>query len=147
MEPQRQHVQTYESTFEIAAPPERVWQVWSDVEHWPDWTSTVIAAELLGGATDLAIGVRVRIRQPRLRTTVWTVSDLVAGNRFTWTSTAPGLRSVASHEIATVGTGSLVTARVEQTGMLSGLVGRLIGPLVVRYLATEAAGLTEAVEG
>ena len=30
-----------EDSVEIAAPPQLVWDVFTDVEHWPDWTSSV----------------------------------------------------------------------------------------------------------
>lgn len=135
------HVQTYETSIAVAASSDRVWAVWSAVARWPEWTASVTSAEFLNGATELRLGVRVRVRQPRLQTAVWTVTELVEGHHFTWTSSAPGLRTVATHEVAPDGAGAHVTVRIEQSGWPSRLVRVLIGGLVKRYLRLEAVGL------
>ncbi|MCW2828941.1 MAG: hypothetical protein JWQ67_2557 [Marmoricola sp.] len=62
-------VETYESTTTISAPPGRIWDIWSDVERWSEWTASVTGAELLGGGGPLRVDSRVPIRQPRLRPT------------------------------------------------------------------------------
>jgi hypothetical protein len=138
--------QTYESKTSVLVPPHRVWEVWCDVPRWPDWTASITSAELLDGATELDTGVRVRIRQPRLPSAVWTVTEFLEGHHFSWESPAPGLRSVATHEVVADGAGSLATARIEQSGPLSGIVRVLMGDLVRRYVALEAAGLKKQSE-
>lgn len=130
----------YSTTVDVAAPPERVWQVMSDVERWPEWTSSVRSVHLLSPGP-LAVGSRVRVSQPRLPTTVWTVSELVDGESFTWVATGPGLRTVADHSVAGTPGGCRVTLSVLQAGALGGLMGRLLGGLTERYLDLEAGGL------
>jgi uncharacterized membrane protein len=62
-----------EDSVEIAAPPQLVWDVFSDVEHWPDWTSSVTS--LVGlDAPALAVGRRFAIKQPGMSKLVWTVT-------------------------------------------------------------------------
>jgi uncharacterized protein YndB with AHSA1/START domain len=76
-------------TVGISAPPELVWAVISDVESWPEWTASVTAVRRLSSER-LQVGSPVRLEQPRLPATVWTVSDLVAGEQFSWTADSPG---------------------------------------------------------
>ncbi len=134
-------LQIYESTIHIEAPPDSVWRVWLDVERWPEWTASMTSVELLDGATSLAVGTRVKVRQPQLPVTVWTVTELDPGHRFSWSSSAPGVSSVATHEVVPDGNGSRAVARIEQGGVLRRLVRLLMGGLVKRYLELEGAGL------
>ncbi len=132
-------------TVDTSAPPEVVWAVLSDVGSWPAWTASITSVRPLR-ADSLQVGSRVRIEQPRLPATVWTVSDLVEGERFSWTSTSPGVHTRASHCVVGTAAGSRVTLSIDQAGVLGWLVGRLYGGLMRRYVEMEAAGLERRSE-
>jgi uncharacterized protein YndB with AHSA1/START domain len=130
---------------DISAPPEVVWAVLADVESWPEWTASITSVSS-SSSGPLAVGARVRIKQPRLPATVWTVSELVEGERFTWTATNPGVSTRASHEVVGTAEGSRATLSIEQGGVLGRLVGRLYSGLTRRYVQMEAAGLKRRSE-
>jgi uncharacterized membrane protein len=133
-------------TIEIAASPERVWEVLSDVEYWPEWTESVTFARRLDDGP-LRPGSRTRLKQPRLPETEWVVTDLEPGRSFTWVSTGAGARNTARHDIEPLpGGGSRVRLEFETAGVLGGLVGRLYGGMVKRYLGMEAEGLKRRAE-
>src|SRR5262245_1118196 len=90
-----------EDGIEIAAPTSLVWDVFSDVEKWATWTASITSVELLDG--ELRVGGRARIRQPKLPTTVWTVTELTPGTSWTWEAKSPGARTVARHVVAPSG--------------------------------------------
>ncbi|WP_147067370.1 SRPBCC family protein [Knoellia locipacati] len=136
---------------EIHASPERVWEVLSDVERWPEWTETVTTVTRLD-AESLGLGSRVRVEQPRLPPTEYVVTELDPGAGFTWVATGPGVRTTARHRIVAgtgAGAGGSVRVRltVRQAGPLGTVMGRLFFKrLTERYLATEAAGLKARCE-
>jgi uncharacterized protein YndB with AHSA1/START domain len=135
----------HEVRIDIAAPAARVWSVLSDVERWPEWTASVRSVELLDGT--LAVGNRVRIRQPRFPTVVWEVTEVVPNRSFTWRSRGPGADAIGSHAVADNGDGSSTAVLgISQTGLLGTLVALLSRPLTKRYVALEAAGLKQRSE-
>ena len=130
---------------DIDAPAERVWAVLRDVERWPEWTASVRSVRLLDGG--LRVGASARIDQPRIPTTVWTVTALTEGREFTWEASGPGTRTMGRHGLEPVGPGSCrVTLSITQSGWLGAVVGRGYRSLTDRYLAMEAAGLKALVE-
>ncbi|MET0911361.1 MAG: SRPBCC family protein [Ilumatobacteraceae bacterium] len=130
----------------IDAPIERVWDVFSDVERWPGWTASVTSLTLIEG-TEIALGTRARIKQPRFPSLVWRVTEVEPGVSWTWVSTSPGARTAATHRLHRTGpSGTRVEQVIEQTGPLGVLVGRLSRRLTRRYLAMEAAGLKQRAE-
>ncbi len=133
-------------TIDIAAAPERVWDVLSDVERWPEWTPTVTSVKRLDDGP-FRVGSRARVDQPRLRQTVYVVTQLAAGRSFTWVARGPGLVTTARHELEpAAGGGTRVRLSVTQAGWLGSLVGRLYRRLTDRYLTNEANGLRAASE-
>lgn len=128
------------STEPIDRPAEEVFAVYVDVERWPEWTPTVTEVRRFD-AGPLAVGSQALVRQPRLPPTVWTVTDLVPGRRFTWRSRRPGLVSFGSHLVEPLGQGCAATAEIEFLGPLAPVVGRLASRLTRRYLDLEARGL------
>ena len=131
---------SYERVGHVEAPPDAVFSVLSDVERWPTWTPTVRSVTRTGSGP-LAVGHGARVRQPRLAPATWTVTDVEPGCAFTWSSHAPGLRSVGEHRAEPEGTGTRVTLRIRQDGPLAPLVGRFYGALTLRYLEQELVGL------
>lgn len=132
----------FEATTDVAAPAQRVFDVYADVEHWPDWTASVTSVERLDEGP-LRVGSRARIKQPRLPVAVWEVTDLVPGRSFTWIARGPGIVTTGSHVVAPAGSGDRVrvTASLEQGGVLGPLLGLLTKRLTNRYLDIEVRGL------
>jgi uncharacterized membrane protein len=130
----------FETTVAIAAPAERIWSTWLDVERWPKWTASVESAQRLDDG-ELGVGSRVRVRQPKMRAALWEVTDLQPGRSFTWQARSGGLLMVASHVVERAADGVTVRLAFDLTGPLSGLFGRLVGSRIRTYLATEAEGL------
>ena len=135
---------------DVAAPPERVWEVLVDVERWPEWTESVSSVRLLDDAP-LALGSRVEISQPRIPTGTYTVTALDPGRAFSWEQRQPGSTVTAHHECVPLPDGGTrVELSVVMSGAFGGVVGRLYRKLTERYLALETAGLkarAEAVAG
>lgn len=135
------------TTVDIAAPPDRVWEVLTDVEHWSDWTASVRWVRRLEDGP-LRTGSAAKISQPKVPTVDWVVTEFDPGRMFTWVSAGPGALTTARHSVeALPGGGSRVRLSVEQSGIVGSLVGRLYHGLTERYLAMESAGLKAQCEG
>jgi hypothetical protein len=136
-----------EASVEIAASASDVWHVFADVERWPEWTDSVTSLVALDGP-DLAVGKRFGIKQPRLPKLVWTVSEVTPGTSWTWEQRSPGGKTIARHEVVPMANGrTLVRQKLEQTGPIGSLVGRLMRRTTARYLELEGEGLKARAEG
>ncbi len=134
------------TSIDVAASPDRVWEVLVDVERWPEWTDSVSGVRSLD-AGPLAVGSRVEVSQPRIPTGTYTVTALEPGSAFTWEQRQPGSTVSAHHECAALpGGGTRVELRVLMSGAIGCVVGRLYRRLTKRYLAVEAAGLKSRAE-
>ncbi len=130
---------------EIQAPPDIVWSVWSDLGRWPEWTASITSIEPLSPGP-LAVGLRVRVRQPRLPPAEWRVTQMDSGRGFAWVSTAPGVLVTATHLIEPAPGGSHAVLGIAYRGPVARLIGFLTRGLTERYLALEAAGLKRRSE-
>jgi uncharacterized membrane protein len=126
---------------EVGAPAEVVWQVFSDVERWPEWTESVSKLTALDGP-ELRPGARFEIRQPKFPKLVWRVTEVEPGVSWTWVTRSPGATTTATHIVRAAGPDRTVVEQVlDQGGALGGLVARLMAGTTRRYLEMEAAGL------
>lgn len=142
----RPRAPTYEASASIAASPDAVWRVLSDVSKWPDWLPTVSKVEPLDDQ-DLRIGSRFVVHQPRLRPNTWIVTELAEGGRFVWVAHTPGLCMIAEHTVSLhASANSKVILRFSFHSLLGGIVGRMFRSVTERYLAQEAASLKRRVD-
>jgi uncharacterized protein YndB with AHSA1/START domain len=130
-----------ETEVEIEARPERVWEVMTDVESWPQWTASVERAERLDGGP-LQVGSRARLKQPKFPPVVWAVTELDPGKSFSWTAKNVGVTSIGEHRIVPRTSGGVtVELSLRQEGPLAPLLALLTSKLTRRYVETEAQGL------
>lgn len=130
-----------ESSVVIDAPTSLVWDVFSDVERWPERTDSVTNLVALDGP-GLAIGMRFQIKQPKLPKLVWKVTAAAPGVCWTWAQHSSGGSTVAHHALTSMDDGrTLVRQAVDQRGLVGAIVGRLMLRTTRRYLEMEAQGL------
>jgi uncharacterized membrane protein len=128
-------------SIEIDAPAQLVWEVFSDVERWPEWTASVTS--LVGrDGSNLAVGKRFSIKQPGMSELTWKVTDIDSGLSWTWVQRAPGAFASARHDVIAQPDGrTLVRQQLDQRGVLGALVARLMINKTKRFLQLEAHGL------
>ena len=129
---------------DIAAPPETIWPVLTDVEHWPDLTPSMNTVRLLDGTFEE--GSRVRITQPKLAPAIWRVTVVDPPHSFSWETSTFGMHVIANHRIEATSAGSRLTLELNATGLTAGIIGALSGPMTKRYVALEAEGIKRRVE-
>jgi uncharacterized membrane protein len=140
----------HEVTTTIDAPADVVWRAVRDVEKWSDWTPTVTGIRVHGG-DEIKQGSVATVRQPKQPAREWTVTELVDGRSFTWTSRGPGLRFAADHTVTTAkGETGVGRTTVELTfavaGPLAPLAALLAGRAIRWAVDTEAASLKKWCE-
>jgi len=138
-------VRRYETSVDIAASPERVWSVMSDVTSMPTWTESMTSVEL-EPAGALAVGSRALVRQPKLSPATWVVTEVTAVRSYAWQTTVMGSVVTAFHSLTPTSGGSSVTLAVEYDGPTSALVAGMTRRVTTKYLRKEAAGLKLASE-
>jgi uncharacterized protein YndB with AHSA1/START domain len=90
-----------EGSIEIEAPASVVWDVFTDVERWSEWTASIERIVALDGAA-IEVGKRFEIKQPRMPKLIWEVTEVEPGVSWTWRQKAPGSTAFATHEVTAV---------------------------------------------
>lgn len=124
-------------TFVTSAQPAIIWKVLADVEHWHEWTSTVLSIKPVGNAA-LGVGARYQVVQPKLRPAIYEVTECVPCRRFTWAQRFPGGAMVADHRITPRDGSAEVELSFSSSGLLGNIVGKVFFRLIRNYVRTEA---------
>lgn len=113
---------------EIAAPPERVWQVITDFSAYGEWNPFVTACD-----TELRAGAPISmtvVLGKNIRDQVEFVSQVIPGELFEYRMkpVGPLLHSYRQHEVMCLGDGNTrYRSTFELNGWISGLVGLSLG--------------------
>ena len=135
----------YEDSTTIDAPIDTVWSVLIDVERMPEWTPSMRSVHLLQGPA-LRRGSRVRIKQPRLVASTWTVDLFDPPRDFSWHSRVGSVQTTASHLLEDHGRTTLATFSIRHTGLGARVAALLVGRLTRRYINFELHGLKARAE-
>ena len=136
----------FEKSIEINAPQQRVWDVLSAVEAWPQRVETVEFVELLT-PPPIARGSRVRLKQPKLPEGTWDITVWDAPSYFEWTQKTSGTTSVAGHRVEALGAGrARLTLTLDMRGLLIPIVALFYRKLTERYMDIEAEGMKREAE-
>ncbi len=135
----------FEKSIEIDASQQRLWDVLSDLEAWPQRIETVETVELLTPAP-MTKGSRVRLKQPKLPEGTWDITIWDEPAYFEWTQMTSGITSVAGHRVEALGEHrARLTLTLDMRGLLIPLVVFYRG-LTNRYMNLEAEGMKRAAE-
>ncbi len=139
---------TIASSTDIAAPPERVWALISDVRHWPQLLpATVRSVTPLDPDRPEEVGARYVMEQPRLPRATWELTEWTPDRRFVWRSALPGVTTTGSHDVEALPDGmTRATLAIDWSGPLAGLVRMVYGRLTQRYVDIEGGNLKERAE-
>ena len=136
----------FEKSIDINAPQQRVWDVLSAIEAWPQRIETVDSVELLTPAP-ITEGSRVRLKQPKLPEGTWDITVWDAPSYFEWTQKMTGATSVAGHRVEALEEGrARLTLTLEMRGFLIAIIGVFYKDLTNRYMDLEAKGMKRAAE-
>ena len=136
----------FEKSIDIDAPQQRVWDVLSALEAWPERIETVDTVELLTPAP-LSKGSRVRLKQPKLPEATWDITVWDAPSYFEWTQKATGTTTVAGHRVEALGEDrSRLTLTLDMRGLLIPIMALFYRKLTNDYMNLEAEGMKRAAE-
>lgn len=136
----------FETSIEIDAPQQRVWDVLSALEAWPERIETVDTVDLLTPAP-ITKGSRVRLKQPKLPEGTWDITVWDAPSSFEWKQKTSGITSVAGHRVEALGEGrARLTLTLDMRGFLIPIFGRFYKGLTERYMDLEAEGMKRSAE-
>ena len=136
----------YRAQQDITATASEVWNALANVTVWPEWLPTVLEVQPLAGQV-LSVGAKFKIIQPKLRPTVWEVTELHPGENFAWQASSPGLMLWANHTVVELpDRRSEVLLEFRFSGILAPLIALLAGSVTKRYLAIEVASIQRRAE-
>ena len=126
--------------FITSARPDIVWQVLADVEHWREWTPTVVEIKSLSN-NGMRVGARYRVVQPKLRPAVYEVTECVPNQAFTWVQKLPGGGMIGDHRLSSRDGATEVELSFTSKGLFANIIGKMFSKLISDYVATEAKSL------
>lgn len=91
----------------IAAPPDTVWAMFTDINQWTSWNSDIDKAQLTGRLT---VGAGIHWTTVSMDI-ISTVGELLAGQRIVWSGTSQGITGIHHWHFTPTPNGTLVAHR------------------------------------
>ncbi len=137
----------FEKSIEIASPQQRVWDVLSDLEAWPQRIETVDTVELLKRLRRSPRAAACDSSSQKLPEGTWDITAWDAPSYFEWTQTTRAITSVAGHRVEALGEDrSRLTLTLDMRGFLIPIIALFYKNLTNDYMNLEAEGMKRAAE-
>ena len=137
-------VKTYGKSRTTTAPPERVWNLWSDPGNWTRWNSGIKSLQING---PLVSGATARMETTQGSKHEVTFANVERPRGFSLsTRGVPGTTFIFFCEIAPKDSGSTISQSVAFSGPLAFLVGPLLGPQMANHFVPVLDDLASAAE-
>jgi uncharacterized protein YndB with AHSA1/START domain len=133
-----------ERSRETTAPPERVWEIWSDPSTWPRWNPDVKAISLDGPFASGTTGTMTTgAGTHRIR-----LENVVSGRSFDLvTSPLPATTFRFHCDVTPAAAGSRISQSLGMSGLLAPLFSRMMGGRIAASFERILAGLAREAEG
>ena len=133
-----------EASLETKAPPARVWQIWSDVDTWPEWNPDMKESRLDG---PLKVGTTGMINTRSGGKHDVVVTQFEDGRRFELESTAmPGTKMAIRATVEPTANGARISQAFEARGLLAPVVGPMMSGTILKTFNSVLEGLRQKVE-
>lgn len=134
----------FEHSAESKAPPGDIWELYTDVENWHEWSKGVEESSLDG---EFEPGSKGKVKAPNLPRTGFELVEVEPERSFVSKAGMPGGTLKLEHTIEAADGGSRITHRATFDGALSFIWVPLVGRIVKRELPESVERLAElAVE-
>jgi uncharacterized protein YndB with AHSA1/START domain len=121
--------QTEYST-ESKAPPEAVWERYTDVENWKEWSQKGVERSSLDG--DFKVGATGTSKAPHLPKGKFELIEVEPERKFVSKAGMPGATLYFEHMVEPAGEGSRITHRATLEGPLAVVWAPLVGRIIER---------------
>ena len=133
----------FDHTVQTTAPPEKIWDAWTDVENWPEWDTELAWASLHGS---FALGVKGRLKPRRGPASEFCISQLTPGESYEFTIRLPLCELKVRRHLTRRDIGAFFTHEVLFVGPLSFVFGNLLGLRYREMLPMVMENLRKIVE-
>lgn len=137
-------MKTYGKARFTTAPPERVWNVWSDPNNWTRWNTGIKNFQMNGPLVSGAVG-KMQTSQGTTHDVTFERVEPLKGFRLS-TGGPPLTRFTFICEVQPQGTGSTISQSVAFSGPLAFLFGPLFGPQMATHFVPVLEDLAAAAE-
>ena len=133
----------FSHSLKTTASPDRIWSLWTDVEHWHYWDTELITATL---NSDFALNAHGQLQPKNGPKSTFVISELNSNHSYTFTTQLPLCRLHVKRFLTLADHYTLFTHEVSFEGRLSFLFGRLLGQQFREVLPTVMANLRNLAE-
>src|ERR1700757_2878786 len=132
-------------TTTVDASADEVYRLFIDVERWPEMTASIREVRRLDSGP-IRVGSEAIVRQPRLPSARWRVTELEPGRTFIWETTAAGVTTVGDHLVEQDGERAVITITLRMHAPLAWRATALWGGLARKHVAMELEGFRRTAE-